>query len=179
MLSRPHRSLRSALTAISVALLFVVPGRVVPAVGSVADGARLRSGLAGLVASSPVAPGLAPGASGDRAALALARRIAVGSDTVIFDTTARRTALEPNRPNPFPYVTRIAYSIEADGHVVLTVRDFFYRTIQTLVDADQKAGRYEVAWPNAETAQTLSSGMYFCTLETSRGVEQLRMLLMK
>lgn len=109
----------------------------------------------------------------------LLRSSRLAGDSVTFDTTSRHFALEPNRPNPFAWFTTISYSLASDSHVELTVYDFFYRKVQIVVSKDQPAGRYSVTWPNNETTQNPPSGMYFCTLVTNGGVEQLRMLLMK
>jgi hypothetical protein len=87
-----------------------------------------------------------------------------------------RTFLEPNAPNPFPGSTTIGYSLAEDGPVLLKVYDFFYREIETLVDANQTAGkRYVVTF----IPRGLPSGMYFYELRTNRGRELKRMIYMK
>lgn len=132
-----------------------------------------------LAVSGPDAPrlGLPAGPAADVEGRPGLARLA--ADSATFDTLTHRFALEPNRPNPFAGSTVISYSLDAATHVELTIYDFFYRKIQTVVSMDQPAGRYSVEWPNAETTENPPSGIYFCTLATDRGVEQLRMILMK
>ena len=86
------------------------------------------------------------------------------------------TYLEPNVPNPFTLSTLIAYSLATETSVILTVYDFFYGEVTTLVNNKTQApGRYEVSF----TPASLASGMYFYTLRTREGIEQRRMLYIK
>lgn len=94
-------------------------------------------------------------------------------------TKGKRDFLEPNRPNPFGITksfTEIAYAIGEDSHVRLTVYDFFFDKVVTLVDADKNAGRYVVPF---NPPATMPSGMYFYELVTGRTRELRRMMYVK
>ena len=64
--------------------------------------------------------------------------------------------LHRNYPNPFNPVTTFAYELPADGQARVDVYDMQGRHIQTLIDQEQKAGRYEVNFD----ASNLASGLY-------------------
>ena len=66
-------------------------------------------------------------------------------------------ALAQNYPNPFTPRTRIAYTLPAAQHVVITVYDLLGREVATLADGLKQAGRHEVVFE----AGTLPSGAYF------------------
>lgn len=85
---------------------------------------------------------------------------------------ASRTFLEPNVPNPFHGSTTISYSLAEETEVLLTVHDFFYNRVVTLVAEPQPAGRYSVTFSPPETA----SGVYFYSLKTDSGIEWGRMV---
>jgi hypothetical protein len=90
-----------------------------------------------------------------------------------------RTFLEPNYPNPFPIATTIAYSLAEDSHVELTIYDFDFVEVVTLVDEDQTAGRHRVIFDTRELELRTASGIYFYELKTNQGIEQRRMIYMK
>jgi len=96
--------------------------------------------------------------------------------TMSIDSTAARpgarTFLEPNAPNPFHGSTTISYSLAEETQVLLTVHDFFYANVLTLVDETQPAGRYSVTFSPSD----MPSGIYFYTLRTGKGMEWGRMV---
>jgi hypothetical protein len=80
-----------------------------------------------------------------------------------------------NYPNPFNPVTTIEYSIPNTEYVVLTVYDILGRTIVTIVDKEQDAGRYILMFD----ASKLSSGMYFYTITAGNFKATKKLTLMK
>jgi hypothetical protein len=85
------------------------------------------------------------------------------------------TELHQNYPNPFNAETNTSYSLAEPGHVTLKVYDITGRLVSTLVDEDQERGDHAVTWD----ASDLSSGVYFCKLETSRFSCLKKMSLLK
>ncbi len=91
--------------------------------------------------------------------------------------------LEQNYPNPFNPITKIKYSVPQTSQVQIKVFDVLGNEIETLVNEEKPAGRYELAW----RAANLPSGVYFYHLRTgdpSTGsgrvfVETKKMLLLK
>ncbi|MDZ7317172.1 MAG: PA14 domain-containing protein [candidate division KSB1 bacterium] len=89
-------------------------------------------------------------------------------------------ALHPNYPNPFNPSTVIAYDLPKATNVKLTVFDLLGRTIITLVDKPQPAGRYRVEWPGVDAQGTpVAAGIYFCRLEAGDFCATIKMVLVK
>ncbi|MCU0414199.1 MAG: T9SS type A sorting domain-containing protein [Ignavibacteriaceae bacterium] len=84
-------------------------------------------------------------------------------------------ALEQNYPNPFNPSTTIKYSIADEGFVKLVIFNMLGEEVTTLVNTQQKAGRYEVNF----NAAGLSSGVYVYRLETANFVTSKKLMLMK
>lgn len=83
--------------------------------------------------------------------------------------------LEQNFPNPFNPVTNIKFGIPESGDVRLVVYDILGREVRTLMNEYKNPGTYDMKFDGAE----LASGIYFYSLQTIRGIETKRMLLIK
>jgi hypothetical protein len=59
--------------------------------------------------------------------------------------------------------------------VTLKIFDLLGREIATLVDQNQKAGRYQIGWD----ARHIASGIYFYTVQAGAFVETRKLLLLK
>jgi hypothetical protein len=84
-------------------------------------------------------------------------------------------ALEQNYPNPFNPSTTIKYSIAEDGFVKLVIYSMLGEEVTTLVNTQQKAGRYEVNF----NAAGLSSGVYVYRIEAANYISSKKLILMK
>ena len=84
-------------------------------------------------------------------------------------------SLEQNYPNPFNPSTTIKYSISEDGFVKLSVYNLLGEEVTTLVNNEQKAGRYEVAFD----ASRFASGVYMYRLESNNFLSIKKMILIK
>jgi hypothetical protein len=84
-------------------------------------------------------------------------------------------ALAQNHPNPFNPTTEINYELAASVHVRLVVYDLLGRTVATLVDRPQAAGRYTSRFDG----DGLSSGLYVYGIEAGSFVESRAMTLIK
>ncbi|RMF63322.1 MAG: T9SS C-terminal target domain-containing protein, partial [Bacteroidetes bacterium] len=84
-------------------------------------------------------------------------------------------ALAPAYPNPFNPATSLRYDLPRPEHVRLDVYDVIGRRVATLVDTEQKAGRYEVRFD----ARHLASGVYFYRLRAGDFVQTRKMVLLK
>ena len=84
-------------------------------------------------------------------------------------------ALEQNYPNPFNPSTTIKYSIAEEGFVKLAVYNMLGEEVVTIVNASQKAGRYEVNF----NATGLASGVYVYRIEAANFVSAKKLMLMK
>lgn len=96
------------------------------------------------------------------------------SDVVELEV-AGQFALQPAYPNPFNPATQISYDVPATMSVTLYVYDVLGRTVRTLVDGVQDAGRYDVTFD----ATNLASGIYYYRMEAGTFAETRQMLLVK
>ncbi len=83
--------------------------------------------------------------------------------------------LEQNYPNPFNPTTKIRYCIPEYSFVTLKVFTLLGEEIETLVRTEQSAGVYEATFD----ASRLSSGIYFCSLQTREHKFTRKMMLIK
>ncbi len=86
-----------------------------------------------------------------------------------------RFALNQNYPNPFNPVTKISFDIPAEGNVMLRIFDNMGRLIRTLVNEIKAAGYYITEFNGAD----LSSGTYYCRLESGNFSEVKKLVLIK
>lgn len=91
--------------------------------------------------------------------------LSISSDYVLYQ----------NYPNPFNPVTKIRYHIPKESGVAIKVFDVLGREVTTLVDSNQKAGKYEVEWNGTKCA----SGLYFIRLQSGNLSTIQKALLMK
>ncbi len=78
-------------------------------------------------------------------------------------------------PNPFNPSTTVSYSLAQRETVLLSVHDVLGRTVATLVNETEPAGKYAVHFD----ASALSSGVYICMLTAGSFVQSRKMLLLK
>ncbi len=90
-------------------------------------------------------------------------------------TSPLQYSLEQNYPNPFNPSTKIKYSIAKDGNVSLKIFNILGREVKTLVNENQKAGKYTINFDGSN----LSSGIYFYSLETGSFKQVKKMILLK
>jgi hypothetical protein len=88
--------------------------------------------------------------------------------------------LEQNYPNPFNPSTRIGFALPIDASVKITVYNMLGQQIAKVVNNDLTAGNHNVNF----NASSLSSGLYFYTLEAngtdgSKYTSTKKMILMK
>jgi len=104
----------------------------------------------------------------------------VGVKKATQDNLPTEFSLSQNYPNPFNPTTTIKYFIplvETHGHasVQLVVYDILGREVATLVNKEQKAGSYKVAFD----ASHLTSGIYFYRLQSGSFVQSRKMILLR
>jgi hypothetical protein len=73
--------------------------------------------------------------------------------------------LSQNYPNPFNPSTRINYNLAVDSKVKVLIYNISGEMIGELVNADQSAGKYDVEFNSNAFRVSLSSGVYFYTIE--------------
>jgi hypothetical protein len=89
--------------------------------------------------------------------------------------------LKQNCPNPFSNQTCIAFKLETQRKVTLTIYDLRGAKVRKLLDgALMTADSHEAIWDvRDDTGRLVSSGIYFCRLEAGSEAETMRMALVK
>lgn len=88
--------------------------------------------------------------------------------------------LRQNYPNPFNPNTTISFDLEKPGRVRLSIYNLKGQMVRKLIDGRLDAGTKSAVWDGRDhSGQAVASGVYFYRLETPRGSQTLRMLLMK
>jgi hypothetical protein len=83
--------------------------------------------------------------------------------------------LYQNYPNPFNSSTKIKYTIPQSGKVTLKIFDLMGSEVATIVDKHQITGSYDLTF----NANNLSSGIYFCQLQSGSFKATKKLILLK
>ncbi|MBC8526958.1 MAG: T9SS type A sorting domain-containing protein [Candidatus Cloacimonetes bacterium] len=84
-------------------------------------------------------------------------------------------SLSQNYPNPFKTETSIKYSLPKSGNVKIQIYNVRGQLVETLIDRPIPAGIHTVYWDGED----MSSGIYFCKLDTDNGSITKKMLLVR
>ena len=96
--------------------------------------------------------------------------VSVDDEALIRDFT-----LQQNYPNPFNPSTRINFTVAQQSPVTITVSDITGRVVAKVADGIYQAGEHAVVFDAAQ----LSGGIYFYTLQSSKGRITKQMMLLK
>jgi len=89
----------------------------------------------------------------------------------------RESELDQNYPNPFNPSSRIDYSLNKPGKVVLQVHDANGRKVRTLLDGSQPSGEHFIQWDGRDDlGNRISSGAYLYSLNFNGSVTSRKML---
>ena len=100
-----------------------------------------------------------------------------GVSNEVGDEVPGKFRLHGNYPNPFNPTTTIRYEVASRANVTLTVYNVLGQKVAELVNANQTAGLYEVAWNGRDTSgQTAASGVYLYRLSVDGRLSQSRMM---
>jgi choice-of-anchor B domain-containing protein len=102
------------------------------------------------------------------------------SRTIDVTTPEAVLELRQNYPNPFNPTTTIGYVLPRGGQARLVVYDGKGRSVRTLIDGSQPAGRHAVAWDGRDNGgRDVASGVYFYELQALGVTESRRMVFLK
>jgi hypothetical protein len=91
-----------------------------------------------------------------------------------------KATLQQNYPNPFNAKTTIEYSLPAESFVTLSIFNILGEKVRTLTKASVPQGLHSAVWDGRNDARNLvSSGIYFCKLETSEATAVRKLLLLR
>jgi hypothetical protein len=102
-------------------------------------------------------------------------------DVAITDMTEKKGLHHiSNYPNPFNPSTTILYTLTKADYVTVKVYNVRGQVVKTLVTGYQPMGTCTTTWDGIDHAgRTVSSGVYFCRLDTSSGSTAKKILLLK
>jgi hypothetical protein len=83
--------------------------------------------------------------------------------------------LKPNYPNPFNATTIIAYELQHDAEIILSIYDILGREVEVLYRGWILSGIHNIRWD----ASNYGSGIYFCRLITGNKAKTIKMILTK
>lgn len=85
-----------------------------------------------------------------------------------------------NHPNPFNPSTTISYDLPEPSEVTLIVHNITGRTIRTLKNTHQPAGRYSAQWNGTDdSGNPVSTGVYFARLQARGFSKTIKMVYLK
>ena len=85
-----------------------------------------------------------------------------------------------NYPNPFSETTTISYSLTEPGKVRITVYNSKGGLVKVVEDITRESGSWEAEWDGtAEDGSAVSSGVYFCRIETGTKNTTKKIVLLK
>ena len=80
-----------------------------------------------------------------------------------------------NHPNPFNPSTIIQYTVSSRQFISIKIFDVLGNEIATLVNEEKPEGNYEIKFD----ASRLSSGVYFCNMQSGSFIETKKMILLR
>lgn len=88
--------------------------------------------------------------------------------------------LYQNYPNPFNASTTIQYRLPQHSYVTVTIYSILGKEIKTIVNQQQEAGEYRVAWNGSDDhGHEVGSGVYFVRLQTNNFTDTKKILFVK
>ena len=92
----------------------------------------------------------------------------------------RYIQLSQNYPNPFNPSTTIKFGLPDEGKVKLVIYNVLGQKVRELINESRPAGYQTAVWNGKnDLGQEVASGLYIYCLETNRGVQSRKMLLVK
>jgi 1,4-alpha-glucan branching enzyme len=88
--------------------------------------------------------------------------------------------LYQNYPNPFNPSTEIKYQVLNQSKVVIKIYDLLGNTVKTLVNQEMSSGTFNVTWNgDNDFGKKVTSGVYFCRMESGAFIQTIKLMLMK
>jgi hypothetical protein len=110
-------------------------------------------------------------------------KIFSGSATPTSDETVvtmPMTVLYPNYPNPFNPETNIKFSNTLDGKVAIEIYNLKGQKVKQITNEQFKSGTHTLKWNGKDdNGKAVSSGIYFCKMQSNNKTQTLKMVLMK
>ena len=78
-------------------------------------------------------------------------------------------------PNPFNSATNIAFNLQEDGYIKLTIHDLQGREVTLLYEGQKTAGVHALVWD----ASGMASGVYICRLQSKTKITSIKMAMVR
>lgn len=101
--------------------------------------------------------------------------VVLSNDVVKDNEIPEEYFLSQNYPNPLNPTTVINYEIPETGNVSLVIFDILGREVETLINEEKPAGRYEIRFDGTR----LASGVYFYQLKAGNFISTKKLILLK
>jgi outer membrane protein assembly factor BamB len=113
--------------------------------------------------------------------------IPVAADTISFTVTGTGISLEPSHqlalcasPNPFHFSASISFELSEPGYTSIEVYDLSGRIVSTLENSELTAGEHSVQWDGrSQSGEPVSSGLYFCRIQSGSITETTGLCLLR
>jgi hypothetical protein len=93
---------------------------------------------------------------------------------------ATQVLLHENYPNPFNPSTSLSFSLPKQMPVRLDIFNVKGQLVNTLVNSPLPAGDHTVVWNGLDSGKrSVSSGVYYYRIKTTRGEQTRKLLLLK
>jgi hypothetical protein len=104
----------------------------------------------------------------------------VNKTTAVGDTPLPHVLSVSAYPNPFNPETTVRYTLPSRSHVRIDIFDLRGERVATLVDRDQEAGAFTIAWRGVnDSGMSVGSGVYFAKLSAQGAVRTYKLTLLK
>lgn len=104
----------------------------------------------------------------------------VTTDIAGTELTPGGFSLEQNYPNPFNPTTTISFTVPRAAQVTIGIYNIAGQLIATLTEREFQAGTYSVTWNGTDNlGQKVTSGMYFCRMESGDFTAVRKLVLLK
>jgi len=92
----------------------------------------------------------------------------------------RKLVVHPNAPDPFNPTTTLAYTLDDDTDVLVTIVDVRGRVVRRLFSGPQTRGSHRLPWDGRRDDGTpLPSGVYYARVRTPAGTAAECMTLVR
>ena len=101
-------------------------------------------------------------------------------NTDIASTVPDKYLLYPAYPNPFNSNVKIRFDIPSEQFVEVSILNILGETVRVLAISEYSPGLNTLVWDGKnDYGQDLSTGLYFCTLNTEKFKDSIKLLLVK
>ena len=107
------------------------------------------------------------------------KSLALDLDGAASSATPGTFGLLQNYPNPFNPSTTISYTIRAAAFTTLKVFNLLGEEVASLVNELKAPGAYSVTWDPGDGRGGVSSGVYYCRMQSGGTLELKKMLLIR